>query len=256
MSVALEARAPPRRRFFIGMAIVFAIAVLWGFGPTYFLRAFITTRDLSWLVHAHGFVFSCWIALFAVQTLLVAKHPTDLHRQLGVVGIVLGVAVVGLGVVVALASLPPATRTALEAAGPVASLARLASGNVGNALMFGILFAAAIWQRRRPEAHKRLMLSACIGIMDAPVARVLDDFGWPIIVGPFGFVAPDSFLNRTLPAVLGPFQLNNLVVLPLFLALVAYDLAKTKRVHWATVFGGAILFLLQPLAGFVARALG
>jgi hypothetical protein len=98
------------------------------------------------------------------------------------------------------------------------------------------------------------MVSACIGIMDAPVARVLDELGWPIVVGPFGFFAPDSFLNRTLPAVLGPLQLNNLVVLPLFLALVAYDLAKTKRVHGATVVAAAVLFLLQPLAGWIARA--
>src|SRR5262245_31279537 len=104
MAIAIDVCAPQRRRFFFGMAIVCAIAVLWGFGPTFFLRAFITTRDLSWLIKIHGLTFCAWIVLFAVQTLLVAKHRTALHRQLGVAGCVLAVAVVGLGAAVAVAS--------------------------------------------------------------------------------------------------------------------------------------------------------
>src|SRR5262245_24655259 len=143
MAIAMEARAPQRRRFFFGMAIACAIAVLWGFGPTFFLRAFITTRDLSWLVKIHGLTFCAWIVLFTVQTLLVAKHRTALPRQLGAAGIVLAAAVVGLGTAVAATSLPPAARAAIEAAGPLAAAAQLVSSNVGNALMFGILFAVA-----------------------------------------------------------------------------------------------------------------
>jgi hypothetical protein len=229
--------------------------MLWGFSATFFLRAFITTRDLSWLVKVHAIVFCGWIALFVVQTLLVAKHRTDLHRRLGVAGIGLAAAVVGLGAAVAVATLSPETRAAIEAASPIAAAARLVGGNVGNALMFGILFVAAVWQRRRLEAHKRFMLAACLSVMDAPVARILDELGWPIVVGPFGFVAPDSYLNQALPALLGPWQLSNLVVLPLYLALVVYDLVQNRRLHWATVAGGAVLFLVQPAAGWWARAL-
>jgi hypothetical protein len=255
MAIAIETRARQRRRFFFGMAIVCALAVLWGFGPTFFLRAFITTRELSWLIVIHGITFCAWIVLFVVQTLLVAKQRTGLHRRLGLAGIALGIAVVGLGTAVAVATLSPQARAAIEAAGPVAAAARLASGNVGNALMFGILFAAAVWLRRHAETHKRLMLAATIAVMDAPVARVLDEVGWPIVVGPFGFQAVDGYFNRILPPLLGPWQLNNLVVLPLFLALVVYDIAKNRRLHWATVAGGAVLFLFQPAAGWLARTL-
>jgi hypothetical protein len=83
MRTAISRPSDRGRLFFPWMAVALAAAVLWGFAPTYFLRAFITTRDLSLLLHVHGLVFTCWIALFIAQTTLVAKHRMDIHRQLG-----------------------------------------------------------------------------------------------------------------------------------------------------------------------------
>lgn len=256
MSIATGTVVDRRRGFFVYMALALAITVLWGFASTYFLRSFLTTRDLSVLVHAHGLVFSGWIALFVTQTVLVARHRTDIHQRLGFAGIMLAAAVVGLGVAADIASLRPAQRAAWEAVGgPMASFAWLASRNAGNPMIFGLLFAAAVFVRRRSEAHKRLMLLACLALMNAPVARILDELGWPIVLTPFGFVAPGNFFNQALAPLLAPFRLINLIVLPFFLGLVLYDFGKTKRLHRATLAGGLVLFLFQPFFFMVLRGL-
>lgn len=237
-----------RSRFFVWMAVALAVTVLWGFAPTYFLRAFITTRDLNLLVHVHGFIFSCWIALFITQTTLVATHRTESHRRMGVAGVVLAVAVIGLGIAVDLASLTPAQEGRWEAIrGPVASFAWLATRNAGNVMIFGVLVGAAVYWRRRPEVHKRLMLIGCLAVMDAPLARILDEWGWPIVLSPFGFLAPGSVFVQTVAPLIAPPGLFNLVVLPFFLALVAHDVVTTRRLHVATWCGGSVLFLFQPL---------
>ena len=234
------------RHFFPWMAAALAVAVLWGFAPTYFLRAFITTRDLSLLLHVHGFVFSCWIALFIAQTMLVAKHRTDIHRRLGLVGVVVAAAVVAIGIEVGIAGMGPARRAAWEALdGPLASFAFLAMGNPGNPMIFGFLVTGAMWWRRQRDTHKRLMLVACLAIMDAPMARLLDDFGWPIMLTPRGFVGEGNFY-RVLSSVISPAGFENLNVLPFFIALVIYDVVKMKRLHAATLVGGVVLFLFQP----------
>ncbi len=252
MSLPLEGRLDRSRGFFVWMAAALAVAVLWGFAPTYFFRAFITTRDLSPLVHAHGFVFSAWIALFITQTVLVANHRTGIHRRLGLAGILLATAVVGLGITVDVVSLRPAQRAAWEAAGgPVASFAWLASRNAGDLMIFGVLVAAAVLLRRRSDAHKRLMLVACLALMTAPMARILDELGWPIVLTPFGFVAPLNLFNQAVAPLLSPLRMVNLIVLPFFLALVWYDCSRTKRLHWATGAGGLVLFLFRPLFAIV-----
>jgi len=248
VSIYVEHAPQSRRRFFVWMSVALAVAVLWGFGPTYFLRAFIHTRDLASFVHVHAVIYISWIALFVVQSALVARHRTDVHRRLGVAGVVLGIAVVVAGIVVTLVTLPPARRDAWEAVhGPIASFLWLARGNAGNPMMFGLLFASAIALRRRPQAHKRLMLLACLALMNAPLARAFDDLGWPIHLAPFGFEASNSpFLLAT--PFLVPRGFINLIVLPFFAALVGYDLVKTRRLHPATLCGGLVLFLFTPVA--------
>jgi hypothetical protein len=250
MAIALEQVLPPRPRFFYWMAVAFAVGVLWGFGPTYFLRPFIHTRDISWIVHIHALVYIGWIVLFIVQTTLVARHRTDLHRRLGAFGILWAVAVVTAGIVVVLAGLSPTKRDAWNAAhGMTASVLWLARNTTASDPMaFGLLFAAAIVLRRYVQAHKRLMLLAGLAIMFAALARAFDDLGWPIVLGPFGFESPNSPMLR-LGTPLARYGFGNLVPLaPFFIALVAYDLVKLNRVHPATIAGGLVVFLLRPLA--------
>jgi hypothetical protein len=126
--------------------------------------------------------------------------------------------------------------------------------NPGNPMLFGIFVAGAIWLRRQRETHKRLMLLACLAIMDAPMARLLDDVGWPLAVTPRGFVAEGNVYQAISPLI-SPAGYENLNVLPFFIALVVYDFVNTRRLHVATLYGGLLLFFFQPFFGFVSRQL-
>jgi hypothetical protein len=89
-------------------------------------------------------------------------------------------------------------------------------------LVFPILVGAGFYFRRRPDVHKRLMLLATISILSAAVARL------PYVLsgGPLAF-----------------FGLTDLFVLP----VVIYDLISRGRVHRATVWGGLLIIVSQPL---------
>jgi hypothetical protein len=84
-------------RYFSIVAVVVTVTVLAGFIPLYTLRLLRHDPNLTLLVHAHGFVMTAWIALFLTQTLLIAKHRIELHRQLGMFGVGLATLVILVG---------------------------------------------------------------------------------------------------------------------------------------------------------------
>ena len=142
------------------MAVALALTALVGFGPSYFRRpVFRPTTTLTPLMHGHGLLFGAWALLLVVQTTLVAARRTDLHRRLGVAGVVLALLMLGAGGLLALSS----ARRGLAPTGmdPVSFLAI----PLGALAMFAGFFGAAITLRRRAAVHKRLMLLATISII-------------------------------------------------------------------------------------------
>jgi hypothetical protein len=205
------------RPFYTGMSAAIILTVFVGFAPTYYLKGFFGAAPLAPLVHVHGLVFTCWILLFFAQTVLIARHRTGPHRRLGVAGAGLAalVVVVGLTTTVAVAR-----RVATGGAGRPLSFLAVPFGDM---LVFAVLAAAGILYRRRPETHKRLLLVATIGLLDAAFAR------WPFAImkaGPVAwFVVTDLFV----------------------LAGVCYDLVSRRHVHPANVWGGLLLLISQPI---------
>jgi hypothetical protein len=90
--------------------------------------------------------------------------------------------------------------------------------------LFGTLVGFALAWRRDRQAHKRLMLVGSIALLVAAIAR------WPFAVIEAG--GP--------PVVMG---LNDLYLVP----MVMWDLATSRRVHPATLWGGLALVASQPL---------
>jgi hypothetical protein len=205
------------------MSLAFALSVFIGFAPTYFLKGYFGGPSLTPLVHFHGLVFSGWILLLVIQTALVAGRRVDLHRRLGVVGVVLAAMIPIVALTAAIAS---ARRN--FAANPVEALTFLVLP-FGDVLVFLTLAGAAFYYRRRPETHKRLMLLATIGILDAAVAR------WPLEV-----IQTSSFAF---------FVVTDLFLLP----GVIYDLAARRRVHRAYVWGGLLILISQPVRMAIAE---
>jgi hypothetical protein len=95
---------------------------------------------------------------------------------------------------------------------------------LGDMLIFGILVSAAIYFRRKPDTHKRLMLLAFIALLPAAVAR------WPI-----------GFIETGGPLVF--YSLADLFIVPCLI----YDIVTRGRPHRATVLGGALIVISHPL---------
>ena len=92
------------RLFFTGMALASALTLILGFFPSYFHRS-AELYSLTLLYQLHGAFFTAWVALLVAQTALVAAHRTDIHRTLGVAGVVLAAVVFVVGVAVSVETL-------------------------------------------------------------------------------------------------------------------------------------------------------
>ncbi len=206
------------RRFYVGMAIAIAITVFAGFSRTYFLKAYYGTPELSRLLHLHGLVFTTWVLFFLAQTTLVAAGKTYIHRRMGVAGAVLAALVVVLGTTTAILRVK-------GGAAPIPGVSGLSFLAVPlfDMLVFAILVGAALYFRRRLEAHKRLMTLGMIALTSAPIARL----HFPML--PPG---PPTF-----------FGLTDLFIV----ATLIYDLVTRRRIHPATIWGGLLIVVSQPL---------
>jgi hypothetical protein len=209
-------------RFFTGMAGVCALLVLIGFAPTYYLRSLTDNPPLSPLVHVHAAVSTGWMVLFLAQTSLVSAGRTDLHRRLGILGAVMAAALLVIGWMTAI----DAARRGVAPPGapPQPGFLLIPLGTVGS---FGILAGLALWNRRRSETHKRLMLLATIAILTPALAR----FRY------YGFGGPPVAIGATLAMIA---------------ACLVYDRRAHGRVHPAFVWGGG--FLTVTLIGRFALA--
>ena len=217
------------RRFYTGMALVMLAAVFLGFSRTYFLRpwfpeaAHLAPRE-PYFYYVHGVCLTAWFLLLMIQPFLVAKRRVDLHRKLGWVGVGLAVAVVAVGV---LGALIAASRPGgfIGVPGPplrflVVPLADLA--------LFAVFIVLAVLQRRDTQSHKRFMLLASIGLLDAAVVR------WPL--GDMAAEVGGLMLTRTDVLV-------DLFVVP----IVVWDVVSRGRVHTVTLLGGVAIIASQPL---------
>jgi len=198
--------------------LVAALAVL-GFSQTYPPKAFSPGAGLPPVIHLHALVSGCWLLLFVAQTVLALKGRLDLHRKLGAIGVLLAALMLALGVAASL------TAARLDHRGIPGVEFPDAGGflllNFGGIAVFSILVATAWLFRRRPQVHKRLMLTALVGGLAPPgLARL------PFVAG-------------HAPAIAG-------VALALLLAGPVYDLATRRRLHPAYVFGLVIALLSVP----------
>lgn len=211
------------RVFYSSVAIAMALTVLVGFAPTYYLKLFgdapmvtISKSPFTALVHLHGALFTGWVALFIVQTALIAKHRVAVHRRMGIAGGVLAAGMVLAGTATAISA--AARGSSVPGVPPLVFLAV----PLFDMVLFSSFVATALWMRTNKEAHKRLMLLAYVSLMAAPIAR----------------------LPGLLP--LGPFVFFGLAFV-FVSAGVIYDFATRRRVHPAYLWGGALFVVSVPL---------
>jgi hypothetical protein len=192
-----------------------AVEVFAGFAPTYYLKLWFGTPSLSPLLHVHGLVMTVWFALFATQAWLVGSGRTAVHRRLGVFAAAWAALVVIVG-----------TLTAITAArlghSPGPPPLQFLVVPLGDMVLFTALAGTALWFRRRPEVHRRLMLLGGLCLLVAAFARL----PWPREVA--------------MPAAIA-------MMSALMLACVLVDTVRYRRLHPAFGWGVVLVLVSWPL---------
>ena len=190
------------------------MAAFAGFAPSYFLRGLSGRPPLSPLLHVHGLVFTSWLLLLLTQSALIARHRVNWHRRLGIGGAVLAAAMVPLGMMTGIVG----ARNGFTEGKPEALVFLIFP--VGQTLMFGALMGAAIWKRRQPEIHRRLILLSTAVVITPAISRL-----------PF---VPNPMISLVLSALF-------------VLAGMVHDWKMRGRVHPIYVWGGLAILLSGPV---------
>ena len=184
--------------------------MLAGFAPSFYLMA-VDGRPRPWIMHLHAAIYLGWLVLLVAQAVLAARGKIALHRRVGALGIYYAAVVWVIGVVVSFVAPAAHVRAAewtLEQAVTFLPIP------LGDMILFGGFFGAAVAYRGRPEVHKRLVLLACVAVMFAGAARLEYVLNLPGIVAVW-----------YLPIVAG----------------MAYDLYSRARVHPVYWIGAAVM---------------
>jgi len=209
------------RYFYLGMSLALAALVILGFSRTVDVGLFHANPPRPLLLWIHGAAFSAWVVVFIAQTALVRVRRVSIHRLLGWFGAVLAAAMVVLGVIIAIVMARFDT-VVLQQKGAGAFL----SVPFADMIIFGSCVALAIYWRKKPEYHRRLMFMASCGLMDAAFGR-------------FDFLFNHNLLF---------FAVDGLIVLGM-----ARDWVVNKRIHEAYVYTLPALMVVQNLALYAWR---
>ena len=209
------------RFFYLGMSLLVAAVVIFGFSHTIGDNLLHPDRPRPLILPIHAMVFSAWVALFITQSALVRSSKRAWHRRLGIFGAVLGGILPALGIATAL------VMAHWHGAGDGTGHAAL-SLPFNDMLTFSIDFGLAIHYRQRPEFHRRLMLMATCCLTGAAFARFPES-----MVPANGFYACIDLL-----ILLG----------------VLRDLFVTRRVHAVYRYGLPCMLVSQTIAQYLMLA--
>jgi len=200
-----------RRYFYFGMSLLIAVVVVYGFSHSIGRNLLHASPIPPFVLTVHAIVFPGWVLFFILQTALVRTRNVPLHRTLGWFGLALGIGILVLGYITATGM----DRFFLQqhrAETPAFLIIQLM-----DLCSFAVPFALAIYWRRRPEFHRRLMLIASCGLTDAAFGR----FPW-------------------LPLVLAPAGVDALI----FLGILR-DLIVDRRIHKVYLYAFPLFLLFQ-----------
>lgn len=233
---------PARSKLYVGVALLISAIVFVGFSPSFY-GTFIEGAAHPWIIHVHAAVYVGWLVLLVVQAVLAARGRIAEHRKIGNFGIAYGALVWVLGLIVSIAM--PVINVHTGVSSPADAESFLAIP-LGDMVLFGGFFGAAVAYRGRPEIHKRLIVLAAVAVMFAAVGRAATAVG--------------TLLGD--PDMIGGVPRLAIWYSPVLVAM-AHDLVTKRRIHpvyWIGVAAMAVAFLRLPFSATeqwrsVARAI-
>jgi len=215
---AMRLRLPvsTANRVAIGVSLLVPLIAVTGFWPTYLGPLANGTVEKPSIIHFHAAVYAGWVLLFVAQVFFASTGQIALHRKLGRIGIYYGWAIVAVGLLTAFTLFAERVGD-----GKLAEAQRSLLAPLTDMIVFPIFFGAALYFRRRPEIHKRLMLVATTALLVAAVARM------PFLSGPISEPA------------------RQLVWFSPILLAMGYDFYARRLVHPVYAIGLATLYGLS-----------
>lgn len=209
-------RSQLERNYHVGIACLIAVVVAIGFGPTAGERLFRAPSPRPAILFIHVALFTGWVLLFVVQASLVRINRVSWHRRLGQFGFVIGslVPFVGCATAVSMERLHQAEGDTGGAAFLIISFFDM--------LAFAAAFGFAMYYRRQPAYHRRLLVIATCCLTSAAFARL-----------PRWFVPANSWY---------------LFVDALILSGVGLDILMVRRIHTVYRIALPLLFFGQATA--------
>jgi len=208
------------RYFYFFLSLVVAGLVVAGFSKTVDRNLFHAAPPKPVLLWIHGAAFSGWVVFFILQSALVRVRKVSVHRTLGWFGAVLGAMMVTLGTVIAVVM---GRFDAVQLHQPDPAFLSIPFFDM---LAFGTLLGLAIVWRGKPEMHRRFLVLATCGLLDAAFGR-------------FDYLFNHSLFLVCVDAVM--------------LLGVARDLLVDRRVHKVYLYGIPALVIGQNLAIYLWR---
>ena len=148
------------------MSLLIPAVVVYGFSFTVDQHLIHPAIPRPTILYLHAAVFSGWLLFFLLQSALVRTHNVRWHRRIGWFGVALGVLVLVLGVSTAVAM--GRFNTLQMHATDAESFLMIP---LFDMVCFTSTFALAIYWRKKPEFHRRLMFIATCALTAASFGR-------------------------------------------------------------------------------------
>jgi len=169
--VVRRVSAPGRYRlldkyFYFAMSLLFAAIVVAGFSRTVNQNLIHPAVPRPFLLWIHAAAFTLWIVFYILQSALVRVRKVKLHRLLGWFGAGLAVVMVALGFTIAII-MGRFDKHVMH----IADANTFLSVPFGDMLIFSVFVGLAIYWRKKPEWHRRLLFVGTCGLLDAAFGR-------------------------------------------------------------------------------------
>jgi hypothetical protein len=154
------------RYFYLFMSLLIPVIVVYGFSFTIGQNLIHPTIPRPRLLYVHAAVFSAWLVLLFVQSMLVRTRNVTIHRTVGWFGLAHGIAIPPVGFAIAV------VMTRFDA-----TQLHMANATVDmiipfwDMVAFSASFALAFYWRKKPEFHRRLILVASCCLTAAAFGR-------------------------------------------------------------------------------------
>ncbi|MGB6429906.1 MAG: hypothetical protein WBF06_04930 [Candidatus Acidiferrales bacterium] len=201
------------------MTLLITAVVIYGFSHTIVQNLIHPAVPRPRILYFHAAVFSSWLVFFIFQSVLIRTHNVPLHRLTGWFGVALGAIMPPLGIATAIVMARFDTLQLHQT-----DAAAFLIIPFFDIVAFTVPFALAIYWRKRPEFHRRLILIATCALTAAAFGRFP-----PEILPPSLFYAGVDIL-----ILLG----------------VAHDLIFSRRVHRVYHYALPFFIIGQTIATY------